>query len=157
VIALQNTETGAVQFVAALDGVDLAVWEEVDAATAGIEQARTLQRGIINRARDAAIDGGAETPAGAVDTTLASRLLISGAVQAAMIAGAAEQAFAIEWTLADNSVAELDGPGMIGLGLAVAAHVDAIHQRARVLKARIEAAETVAEVEAVVWSLEDPE
>jgi hypothetical protein len=123
----------------------------------GLDALKARQREEINRARDVAIDGGAVTPAGPVDTNLQSRVLIAGAAQAAMIAASQQQAFQLEWTLADNSAAELDGQGIIALGLAVAAHVDAMHQRARVLKARIDAAEDAEGVAAITWTLEDPE
>lgn len=156
-IALQHNETGEVQFVAIVDGVDLDLWSVVDGEPLLLAETKTKQRGIINRARDTAIDAGAMTPAGFIDTNAQSRLLISGAVQTALIAAGIEQPFAVQWTLADNSVAALDGAATIAMGLAVSAHVDAMHQRARVLKTRIDEAATIAEVLAIAWTLADPE
>jgi hypothetical protein len=156
-IALQHNITNEVQFVATLDGIDLDLWTEIDGGPVLLAEAKAKQRGIINRARDAAIDGGAETPAGVVDTNATSRILIAGAAQTAVIAASAEQPFEVDWTLADNSVATLDGAEMIGLGLAVSAHVGAMHSRGRVLKARIDDAETVEAVAAIGWTLVDPE
>jgi hypothetical protein len=44
---------------------------------------------------------------------------------------------------------------MIAAAAAVATHVDAMQQRGRVLKARIDEAETLAAIEAVAWTLSD--
>jgi len=63
--------------------------------------------------------------------------------------------YEVSWTLADDSAVTLTGPQMMQAGGAVALHVDAMHQRSRVLKGRIEDATTVAEVRAVLWTLED--
>jgi hypothetical protein len=84
-----------------------------------------------------------------------SRQFLNGAVAAAQIALANETPFAVDWTLADDSTVELDAAGVIAAGLAIAGHVGTIHQRARVLKARIDAAETLAAIAAVTWTLED--
>jgi len=124
---------------------------------AALDVARARQRIVINRGRDAAIDAGVATEFGIFDTNLGSRLLISGAVQAASLALANELPWSISWTMADDNEKELTAAEMISAGLQVAAAVDAIHQRSRVLKGRIEAATTLAEVDAVIWTLEDPE
>lgn len=118
--------------------------------------ARVRQRALINAARDAAQDGGADTPSGRFDSAPRSREFLNGAALAATLAGMNSQPFTINWTLANNSVVTLDGPQIIAAGLAVAAWVDSVHQRAVVLKARIDAAETAAAISAIVWSLADP-
>lgn len=97
----------------------------------------------IKARRDAMIDGGAPTPSGAVDSYLEARTNIAGAVQAATIAQAAAQPFSVSWTLLNNSVVVLDATAMIALGLAVLAHVNACHDRARALRDQINTAETV--------------
>lgn len=98
----------------------------------------------IKARRDAMIDGGAPTPSGAVDSYLEARMNIAGAVQAATIAQASAQAFTVNWTLLDNSVVVLDAAAMIAVGLAVLAHVNACHDRARALRDQINAAEDIA-------------
>lgn len=120
-----------------------------------LARARVAQRAIINAARDAAQDAGADTPSGRMNSDQRARQFINGAVSSAQIALAAGQPFLIDWTLANNSDVTLDAEAMITAGLAVAAHVNAMHQRARVLKARIDAAETLADICAVQWTLED--
>lgn len=58
-----------------------------------------------------------------------------------------------DWTAADNSVVTLDAAQMVALGTAVAAHVSACHAHSRTLRDQINAATTIAEVDAVTWSL----
>lgn len=151
-IALKHKATGAVQFVNSMEGIDTRRWTLVDTDTAGIEAARRVQRAAINRARDAAEQGGVATRWGVFDGDQASRARIAGAVQAAMIHKAQGLPFSVVWTLADNSSVELGPDGMIEAGLAVLARADAVHRLARALKAQIEAAATVAAVQAIIWS-----
>lgn len=109
----------------ALPEVRLALWQQVKTQ------------------RDGVIDGGAPTAIGVVDSDELSRSNISGAALGALIAQSASTPFSIEWTAKDNSVHTLDAAGMIGLGLAVLQHVSAAHDRARDLRAEIEAATDV--------------
>lgn len=170
-IAIHNAETGEIQYVASLAGIG-AQWAVVaDPAPADLALVpysvvagvlvpdlavvRARQRAIINAGRDAAQDGGADTPSGRFDSAPRSREFLNGAVTNALIAQAGAQPFSIDWTLATNNVVTLTGAQIITAGIAVAQHVDAMHQRARVLKARIDAAETLAAIAAVVWSLVD--
>ena len=94
--------------------------------------------------RDAVINGGATTPSGAVDSDELSRSNIAGAVLAAVIAQSASEPFSMDWTMLDNSVVTLDAAAMIAVGLAVMGHVNACHDRARVLRAEIEGAANTA-------------
>lgn len=99
--------------------------------------------------REAAIDAGAPTPHGAVDSDTDGRNNVAGATLAANIALSSGQPYSITWTLLDNSTVTLDADAMIGLGVAVLAHVNACHERARQLRAEIEAAQTMAELLAI--------
>lgn len=99
--------------------------------------------------RDDHIDGGAMTPVGAVDSDSMARSNISGATIAALVAKTNNRPYSITWTLLDNSTVTLDADAMIGLGMAVLAHVNACHERARQLRAEIEAAQTMAELLAI--------
>jgi hypothetical protein len=170
-IAIWHEADGTLEFALSADGrggVVVADPAPADWATApytvvdgvlvpALDVARARQRALINQARDAAQDGGAETPSGRFDSAPRSREFLNGAAQLALMAQLADAPFSIQWTLADNSTVTLDAAEMIAAAAAVAAHVDAMHQRGRVLKARIDAAETMAEIEAVVWTLEDEE
>ena len=82
------------------------------------------------------------------DSDPVSQSRIQGAVQMASLDPAT---FTIDWTLADNTVRTLSGSDMVAVGLALAQHVNGLHVVARGLRAQIEAAMTVAEVEAVTW------
>ncbi len=73
---------------------------------------------------------------------------VAGAVQLALLAG---PSFTINWTTADNTVAVLDQAGMIGLGVAIGTRTGALYDTARALRAAIDAALTVAEVDAISW------
>jgi len=96
--------------------------------------------------RDLHIDGGAMTPSGPVDSDSEARSNISGAVIGALVAKQAGAPYSITWTMLDNSAAPLNADQMIALGLAVLAHVDACHDRARQLRAAIEGAADMAEL-----------
>ncbi|PPE71483.1 DUF4376 domain-containing protein [Caldimonas thermodepolymerans] len=104
----------------------------------------------ITAARDAAEDGSRFECDGAVYQSDLPR--ISGASLGALTALLNGQPFAVDWTLADNTVKTLDAPGMLRVGFAQFAHINALHQKARQLKAQIDAATTIAEVEAIQWS-----
>jgi len=125
------------------------------AAAEALPAVKAAQRALINAARDAARDGGALTSFGVFDSNHESRTLIAGAVAVARELLDADLPFTEDWTLADNSVVTLSGEQMRQAGVEVGLHVSAIFARARVLQQRIEAAETVEAVRAVVWSLED--
>jgi hypothetical protein len=139
-----------------LTGMTVLPAESDDVLIPDLAAGRARQRAIINLARDAAQDGGAVVDGvGTFDTSERSRQFLNGAVAVAQIALASAEPFQIEWTLADNATVELDAAGVIAAGLAIAGHVGTIHQRARVLKSRIDAAETLAEIAAVTWTLQD--
>jgi hypothetical protein len=114
-------------------------------------RARARQR--INTEREARKDAGCDTAIGRVDSDPASRANVTGAATAAMIAQAAAAPFEINWTLADNSTVALDAPSTIGMGLAVLAHVSAVHDEATALKTAIDAAETAEDIAAVAWPI----
>ncbi len=140
-----------------LTGLTAEASEFNDPLIPDLASARVRQRALVNAGRDAAINGGLPTSFGVFDSDLDSRSFIAGAVQLAREAADAAQPFAVAFTLADDSEVELDGPQMRQAGVEIGLQVGAIHARARVLKARIEAAETLAEVLAIAWSLEDPQ
>lgn len=62
-----------------------------------------------------------------------------------------QMAFSIEWTDASNDEHALDAQGMLGLTQSFAEHGKALHERAKALKAQVDACETGAEVKAVEW------
>jgi hypothetical protein len=154
-IAVENIDTGEVQLVASLDGYPSPPWAVLDPAPAW--PWRDEVRARINRARDEAQEGGADTVIGRLDTSPKSREFLHGKVTEALITQLAGGSYTTNFTRADNTTDSFTGAQIIQAGVDVAAWVDAVHARALVLKGRIDAAETLAELEAITWTLEDPE
>lgn len=94
----------------------------------------------VKAQREAAIDAGAPTPHGAVDSDTDGRSNVAGAALSANIALSSGQPYSITWTMLDNSTKTLNAVEMIEVGLAVLAHVDACHNKARAFRTEIEAA-----------------
>lgn len=105
----------------------------------------------IKSARDAAERGGMTFDGSTFDTDVLSQQRIAGAVQMAQLALAAGTPWSIEWTLLDNTVRSLDANQMIGVGVALATHINAQHVKARGLRALIDAATTLEQLEAIQW------
>lgn len=59
--------------------------------------------------------------------------------------------FSTEWTVADNSTVTLTRDQIIGLPVAFVTYGASLHEKARVLRARIAAATTIPEVRMCVW------
>lgn len=116
-----------------------------------VEKARTAKRSEIKRARDAFEFGGFDWSGYCFDSNAISQQRIQGAVQLAMAAQATGEPFSIEWTLADNSVITLDGGQMLAVGLAMGQHIQAAHGKARLLKQRIDAAQSIEEFDSIAW------
>lgn len=105
----------------------------------------------VRTARDSVEFGGFEVQGvGRFDSDQISQQRIVGAIVAAQLAGAGSS-WSIVWTLQDNSTTTLDYAGMVRVGEALSAHVEATHQHARELRDMIEAANTVADVQKINW------
>ena len=108
----------------------------------------------IKRQRDTVEWAGCDTPSGRIDTDVDSQRKIFINALAAQVA---EPSWSIDWTMADGSVEALDATAMMLIGIALAQHVDACHQRSRALKSELYAAETIPAAYAVVetadWSV----
>lgn len=102
---------------------------------------------IIKQARSSAEFGGFTWDGSPFDSDAISQSRIQGAVQLAAMA----PGFTIDWTLANNSVRNLSTADLANVGAALGMHVAAQHAKARLLRSQIEAATTVAEVDAVTW------
>lgn len=118
-----------------------------------IEDVRASRWEAIKKARDQAEVSSTFECDGAVYRSDPVR--IGGAAQGAQIALTAGLPFSMSWTLQDNTTKVLDAPGMIRVGLAQLAHIDAIHQYSRTLRDRIfNQAKTNEEVEAISWNFQ---
>ena len=162
---IRDKESGELQCVEGLDGYDMELFDDlgevpddVDPMLAAIDPegaivedlaaCRARQWAIVKAARDAAMTGGCDTPAGRVDTDEASQLKINGAVSMAMLLG---ESFAVDWTMADNNVVSLDAAAMKAMGIAVGTFIAECHAAGQALRAAIEAATDRAGIEAVTW------
>lgn len=114
----------------------------------GINQSKQLARIRINELRDAAEANGFEAFGKILDSDEKAIRRISLAVQAAQAVG---EAFSIEWTCKDNSSLSLDYQQMMMLPVIMAQAGNAIHQHARQLKANVNSASTLEEIEAITW------
>lgn len=99
--------------------------------TPDVEGERALLWSAVKRARDAAIDGGCDTPLGRVQTDAVSRAAINQAWGEAL---ADPDGFSRVWTMEDNSDEAVDHDAMRQIKLAVDAHVEAQRTRARMLR-----------------------
>jgi hypothetical protein len=71
--------------------------------------------------------------------------------QLAMAAGSAA-AWAITWTLADNTAAVITSTEMLDIGLTLAAQIGQAHTHGRALREQINAATSLAELDAITWT-----
>ena len=137
------------------DGLFAGATYMADAAVDDIETARARKWADIKAERDRLECGGFDMPGiGRFDSDADSRARIVGAVTAAKIAQDAGQPYTIAWTLADNSTADLDAAGIIAVGFALLAHIDAIHQRSRALREQIDAAQDSQVISAICWDVQ---
>lgn len=118
-----------------------------------LEKAKLKQWTIVKINRDIREFNGFVWDNSEFDSDPQSQSRIQGGVQLAQIAEQASQPFSITWTLKDNSVRVLSAQDMINVGLALAAHVQAVHQIGRAVREQINLATTVEEVELIAWPI----
>jgi hypothetical protein len=99
--------------------------------------------------RDVIITGGCKTPLGVVDTDEVSIRNILGSCQIAAIMKSLNQPFQIGWKYHDNVIRTLTADEMIGVGLVVMQHVSVCYSVSWAMKDALDAAVTIAEVEAI--------
>jgi len=112
-----------------------------------LERIKELKWEEIKRARDNAEQAGFDYMGKRIDSDPASIRRIGIAVQAAQVI----PDFSIMWTCQDNSTMLLDGTQMMQMPITMAVQGDLIHQKSRTLRAQIEAALTIEEVNAIAW------
>jgi len=169
-VALIHEDTGMVKFVAAADETREAVgpWSVIEAVPAAPFKADAWER--IKLARGEAMqdnvivpgiledDGDAEfqlRPANAGE--LSGYDFIMGRWSRALVVLAADGDFTRAFTLADNRTMVFDAAQWLLIGDHIELVLGQRFARALVLKARIDAATTKAALDAITWTLEDPE
>lgn len=113
-----------------------------------LDELKLAKRAEINRARDAAEQGGFEYLGKTFDSDQISAQRISMAAQAMALA---PEGTTITWTCQDNSTIDLTAQELVGLVVALAEWSNTCHQKATTLKAQIDAAETAEELENITW------
>lgn len=116
-----------------------------------LDKAKAEAKTRINLSRDEAERGGFEAYGKVFDSDDKSINRILSAAQAASAAKAASLPMSVEWTCADNSTITLDADMLLALPLHMAMAGNAIHAKAKALKASIDAASSISEIEAIVW------
>jgi hypothetical protein len=112
-----------------------------------LQDFKDAQWALIKSARNTAEYAGFVWGGSAFDSDALSQGRITGAVTMAQMT----PTFTIDWTLADNTVRTLTAIQMIGVGVALGAHVEAQFSHGQALRVQIEAAATSAEVLLIVW------
>ncbi|MGV8823035.1 DUF4376 domain-containing protein [Methylibium petroleiphilum] len=116
-----------------------------------LAQVKVDRWAAMKAARDAFEFGGFTWDGATFDSDPASQSRIQGASQLATLAGISGSPFSIDWTLQDNRVRTLSGADMLAVGMAMGSHIATAHAIGRDLRQAIEAAVSVAAVEAVAW------
>lgn len=124
-----------------------------------LDDLKAEKRVEINKARDAAEQGGFEYMDKIFDSDSVSCQRIACAAQSMAIIEVqeGEPEPVIVWTCQDNTTIPLTASQLQGLVVALAMHSNACHQRASELKAQVEAAETAEELEKIRWDEEHEE
>lgn len=112
-----------------------------------IADAKQMQWNTIRMHRDQAEFSNMTFQDNIYQTDTVSQARINGAVTASLM----DANITMQWTLLDNSTVTLNATNIQALGANLVSHVDQLHTYARTLRAAIDAANTVAEVQAVIW------
>lgn len=117
-----------------------------------LQDAREQQKAIINNARDAAAYADVQAAIGgtvyAWQADARSVSLLNGAITLAQNGGALPP----EWRTSDNINVPISAlADLLAIAAAISASVNAAYAKSWTLKAQIDAATTVADVQAVVW------
>lgn len=116
-----------------------------------LDERRAALWDAVKLARDAAEFGGFAWDGAVFDSDTQAQSRIQGGAQLATLALLSAQPFLIDWTLADNAVRTLSGAEMIEVGRALGEHIVTVHALGRALRAEIEAATDVAQLDAIAW------
>lgn len=116
-----------------------------------LEELKLAKRAEINKARDAAEQGGFEYMGKVFDSDEISCIRMTCAAQAMQLSVMSEETPTITWTCQDNSTIDLTAQELMGLVVALAEWSNRCHEKATTLKTQVEAATTVEELDNIVW------
>lgn len=137
--------------VALVDGVHTAV-PRVRSDAKLLELAKSNKKALLKAARDRAEFGPFMWDGSPFDADMVARSRIQGAVTLAQLALSTGQPYSVEWTLANNTTRTLSAVEMLGVAQALGAHVNTAHTTGRSLRGQLDAATTIAEVNAISWT-----
>lgn len=113
-----------------------------------LDEVKAAKWRAIKQARDDEEQAGCPYMDSVLDSDSLSIQRINTAVQAAQVVG---EAFEVDWTMQDNSVVHMTQADVLGIPAALAVLSNRLHTKARGLRERIEAAESVEEVNEIAW------
>ena len=120
-------------------------------ATSTLAELKAIKWQTIKSTRDTLEQSGVPYMGKILDSDTLSVQRITIAVQAAQAALSAGQPLTLDWTTQDNTVLTMTAQEVCGIPAALAMHSDSLHQIARGLRERIDAAETKEEIDVVTW------
>ncbi len=118
-----------------------------------LEEVKAAKRAEINAERDRREQAGFPYMGTVFDSDPISAQRLTVAANTALMAKMANSPFSITWTTQGNTQIILDADEMMGTLPALAANANALQEQATALKARVDAAATVDEVNAIGWNL----
>lgn len=113
------------------------------------EQAKEAKLAQISAACLAAIDGGFEHGGHVYDSDARSQSNIIGTATGVSAGVPIPEGFT--WRTQGNENVPMDGPGVVALGAALLLHVNTCYAKSWQLKALIDAAESLTELDAIQW------
>ena len=116
--------------------------------TRSLDELKAAKWEEIKQARTAAVDANMTTPHGVIQCDPDSRKNITDAILLLQQTPAGTQ---IDWTMYDNTVVSLGLTEMLQIGLLLGQKTQTAFATARARRTTIDAATTVAEVEAITW------
>lgn len=116
-----------------------------------LENSKIYKWEQIKRKRTEIINSPIVTPYGTVQCESEDRQNLTDAIMMAQVLASRTESTVIAWTMLDNTVVDLDLEMLTNIGLLIGAKIQNAHQISRTLRQALDSAQTVEEVEAVVW------
>ncbi len=113
-----------------------------------IEEAKQAKWNEIKKCRDAEEQSGCPYMGSILDSDSLSVQRINTAVQAAQAIG---ETFEIDWTMQNNSIIHMTYSDILNMPAALAMFSNELHTKARKLREKINAAESIEEVNTINW------
>ena len=116
-----------------------------------LAEAKVDRWAAIKAERTSREDSGFAWSGSRFDSNPEARAAIYGEATAAQIAIAAAQAWSADWTLEDNTARTLTAADMLAVASRLSQKLATVRDKARALRVQINAATTIAAVDAITW------